>query len=88
MSWTVSDIPLCLRGIAHSSLQKRHHVRSARVGSHTVFENLAPLAEYSADILVPPCEQIPAQCGFLRGNLLVNCSSKPLYTAAAAREHW
>jgi hypothetical protein len=47
----------------HSSLQKRHQVRSARVRRHTVFDNLAPLAENSADILVPPCRQTPAQCG-------------------------
>ena len=45
---------LCLLAIAHSSMQKRHQVRSARVRRHTVFDNLAPLPEYSAHILVPP----------------------------------
>ena len=70
-----------------TSLQERHQVRSARVRRHTVFDNLAPLAEHSADILVPPCCQTPAQCGFFRSNLLVICAAKPRYTAAAAREH-
>ena len=57
--WTpvMRDLPLALslrrRGIAQSSLQKRHQVRRARVRRHTAFDNLAPLAEYSADILVP-----------------------------------
>ena len=80
-------LPLRLWGIAHSSLQKRHQVRSARVRRHAVLDNLAPLAEYSADILVPPRRQIPAQCGFFRSHLLVICAAKPRYTAAAAREH-
>jgi len=69
------------------SLQKRHQLRSARVMRHTVFDSLAPLAEHSADVLVPPCRQTPAQCGFFRGHLLVICAAKPRYTAAAAREH-
>ena len=77
--------PLCLWGIAHSSLQKRHQVLSARVRRHTVFDDLAPLAEHSADILVPPHNQTPAQCGFFRSRLLVICTAKPRYTAAAAR---
>jgi hypothetical protein len=71
----------------HSSLQKRRQVRSARVRRHTVFDNLAPLAEYSADILVPPRPQTPAQCSFFRSHLLVICAAKPRYMAAAAREH-
>ena len=70
-----------------SSLQKRHQVCSARVRQHNVFDNLAPLAEHSADILVPPHRQTPAQCGFSRSHLLVICAAKPRYTAAAAREH-
>jgi hypothetical protein len=74
-------------GIAHSSLQKRHQGRSARVRRQTVFDNLAPLAEHSADILVPPHRQTPAQRGFFRSHLLVICAAKPRYTAAAAREH-
>ena len=80
-------LPLYLWGIAHSSVQKRHLVRSARVRRNTVFDNLVPLAEHSADILVSPCLQIPAQCGFFRSHLLVICVAKPRYTAAAAREH-
>jgi hypothetical protein len=72
----------------HSLLQKRRQVRSARVRRHTVFDNLAPLADHSAGIFVPPCRQTPAQCGFFRSHLLVICSAKPRYTAAAApREH-
>ena len=55
--------------IVHSSLQKRHQVCSARVRRHTVFDNLAPLAEHFADILVPPRPQIP--CGFFRRQHLV-----------------
>ena len=47
-------------GIAHSSLQKRHKARIARVRRQAVFDNLAPLAEDSADVLVPPHQQIPA----------------------------
>jgi hypothetical protein len=69
------------------SLQERHHVRSARVRQHTVFDNLEPLAEHSADILAPPCRQTLAQCGLFRSHLLVICAAKPRYTAAAAREH-
>ena len=71
-------------GIAHSSLQKRHQVRSARVRRNTIFDNLAPLAKYSADILVKPCScrRTPAQCGFFRSHLLVICAAKPRYTAA------
>jgi len=80
-------LPLCLWGIAHSSLQKRHQVRSARVRRNTIFDNSAPLAKYSAHILVPPRRQTPAQCGFFRSHLLVICAAKPRYTAAAAREH-
>ena len=80
--------PLRLWGIAHSSLQKRHQVRSARFRRYTIFDNLAPLAEHSADILVAPRPQTPAQCGFFRSHLLVICTAKPRYTAAAAREHW
>jgi len=68
----------------HSSLQKLHQVRSARVRRHTVF-NLAPPAEHSADILVPPCRQTPAQCGFFRSRLLMICASTTRHTAAAAR---
>jgi hypothetical protein len=45
------------------------------------------LAVYSADILVPPRRQTPAQCGFFRSHLLMICAAKPRYTAAAAREH-
>ena len=52
------------QGIVHSSLQEHQQVRSARVRRHTVFHNLPPLAEHTADILVPPCHLIPAQCGF------------------------
>ena len=77
----------CARGLCHSSLQKRHKVRSARVRRHAVLDNLAPLAEHSAYILVPPGQQTPAQCGFFRSHLLVICAAKPRYTAAAAREH-
>jgi hypothetical protein len=40
---TASGIPLCLWGIAHSSLQKRHQVRSARFRRHTIINNLVPL---------------------------------------------
>jgi len=80
-------LTLCLWGIAHSSLQKRHQVRSARVRRHAVLDILAPLSEYSADILVPPSRQTPAKCGFFRSHLLVICTAKPRYTAAAAREH-
>ena len=80
-------LSLCLWGIAHSSLQKRHQVRSARVRRNTIFDNSAPLAKYSAHILVPPPRQTPAQCGFSRSHLLVICAAKPRYTAAAAREH-
>jgi hypothetical protein len=68
-------LPLRLWGIAHSSLQKRHQARSARVRRHTVFDNLVPLAEHSADTLVPPCHQTPAQCGFSRSHLLVICAA-------------
>ena len=53
-------LPPRLWGIAHSSVQKRHQVRSARLRRHTAFDNLAPLAEYSADILVPPHSQTSA----------------------------
>jgi hypothetical protein len=70
-----------------SLLQERHQVRSARVRRHTVFCNLAPHPASSADILVPPCRQTPAQSSFLRGRLLMICAAKPRYTAAAAREH-
>ena len=80
-------LPLRPWGIAHSSLQKRHQLCSARVRCHTVFDTLAPLAKHSADILVPPRRQIPAQCGFFRSHLLVICAAKLRYTAAAAREH-
>jgi hypothetical protein len=80
-------LPLYLWGIAHSPLQKRHQLRSAPVRRNTIFDNLSPLAEYSADILVPPRPQIPAQCGLFRSHLLVICAAKPRYTAAAAREH-
>ena len=80
-------LPLRLWGIAHSSLQKCHQVRSARVRRHTVFDDLAPLAEHSADILVTPRRQTRAQCGFFQSHLLVICAAKPRYTAAAAREH-
>ena len=80
-------LPLRLWDITHSSLQKRHQVRSARVRRHTVFANLALLAEYSADILVPPHYQTPTQSGFFRSHLLVVSTAKPRYTAAAAREH-
>jgi hypothetical protein len=80
-------LPLRLWGIVQSSLQKRHQVRSARVRHHPVFDNLAPLAQHSANILVPPCPETPAQCGFFRSHLLVICAAKPRYTAAAAREH-
>jgi hypothetical protein len=68
-------------------MQKRHQVRSARVRRHTVFDNLAPLAEHSADILVPPHRQTPTKCGLFRSHLLVICTAKPRYTAASAREH-
>ncbi len=57
----------------------------ARVRRHTVFDNLAQIAEHSADILVPPRDQIPTQYGFFR--ILVICAAKPRQTAAAAREH-
>ena len=80
-------LPLRRRGIAHSSLQERHQVCRARVRRHTIFHNLPPLPEYSANILVPPHRQIPTRSGFLRGHLLVICAAKPRYTAAAAREH-
>ena len=80
-------LPLCLWGIAHSSLQKRHQVRSARVRRNTIFDNLAPLAEHFADILVPPRPQILAQCGLVRSHLLVIYAAKPRYAAAAASEH-
>ena len=75
-------------GIAHSSLQKRHQARSARVRRNTILDNLAPLAEHSADIfiLVSPPRQTPAQCGLFRSHLLVICAAKPRYTAVAARE--
>jgi hypothetical protein len=69
------------------SLQERHQVRSALARRHTVFDNLAPLAEHSADILVPPCRQTPARCDFSRSHLLVICAAKPRYTVAAAHEH-
>jgi hypothetical protein len=71
----------------HSSLQKRHELRSARVRRHAAFDHIALLAEHSANILVPPRPQTPAQCGFFRSNLLVICAAKPRYTAASAREH-
>ena len=71
----------------HSLLQKRHQLHSARVRRHTVFDNIAPLAEHSADILVSARQQTPAQCGFFQSHLLVICAAKPHYTAAAAREH-
>ena len=67
--------------------QKRKQLLGARVRSHSVFDNLKPIAQYSADILVPPSQQIPDQSGFLRGHLLMICAAKPRYTAAAAREH-
>ena len=61
-------VPAAMNGVhsslqkaRHSPLQKRHQVRSARVRRHTVFDNLAPLAEHSADILVPPRRQTPAR---------------------------
>ena len=91
--WTsvMRELPLALPlrpwGIAHSLAEKRHQLRSARVRRHTVFDSLAPLAEHSADVLVPPRPQIPAQCSFFRSHLLVICAAKPRYTAAAAREH-
>ena len=53
------------------SLQKRHQLRSARVRRHAVFDHISPLAEHSADILVPPRLQTPAQCGLFRSHLLV-----------------
>jgi hypothetical protein len=86
---TASDAPSASLGHhgMHSLLQKRHQLRSARVRPHTVFDKLLPLAEHSADILVPPCPQTPAQYGFFRSHLLVICAAKPRYTAAAAREH-
>ena len=76
-------------GIMACIHRSRNATRSAmRVRRHTVFDNLAPLAEHSADILVPPCRQTAAQCGFSRSHRLVICAAKPRYTAAAAREHW
>jgi hypothetical protein len=69
------------------SLQERQKFRSARIRRYTVLNNLAPLAEHSADILVPPRPQTPAQCGFFRSNLLVICAAKARFTAAAARKH-
>jgi hypothetical protein len=76
-------VPAAMNGVhsspqkaRHSSLQKRHQVRSARVRRHTVFDNLAPLAEHSTDILVPPRPQIPAKCSFVRSHLLVICAAK------------
>ena len=75
------------RDISHSSLQERQQVCRARVRRHTVFHNLAPLPEHSADILVPPRQHIPAQSGFFRSHLLMIRAAKPRYTAAAAREH-
>ena len=56
-------LPLRGRGIAHS-LQERQQVFRARVRRHTVLYNMAPLSEYSADILVPPRHKISAQCCF------------------------
>jgi len=82
------DLPLCLRVIQHSSLQKRHQVSSARVRGHAVLDNLTLLAEHSADILVPPRPQTPDQCYFFQSHPLVICNAKPRYTAAVAREHW
>ena len=78
------SVSLC---VVHSSLQKRHQVRSARVRRHTVFDDLAPLAEHSAYILVPPRPQTPAHCGIFRSHLVVICAAKPRYTAANARVH-
>ena len=60
---------------------------SGATPSLTTSRHFPPLPQDSADILVPPCRQIPAQCGFLRGHLLMICAAKPRYTAAAAREH-
>ena len=62
-------------GIAHSSLKKHHQVCSARVRRHTVFDSLKPLAEHSADVLVQPCRQTPARCGFFRSHPLVICAA-------------
>ena len=79
--WRVRELPLSLplrrRGIAQSSLQKRHQIRRERVRRHAIFHNLAPLPEYSADIRVPPRQQITAQSGFFRSHLLVVCAAKP-----------
>jgi hypothetical protein len=91
--WTpvMRELPLALPlrpwGIAHFSLQKRHQLRRARVRRHTVFDHISPLAEHSADVLVPPRRQTPAQCGLFRSHLLVICAAKLRHTAAAAREH-
>ena len=63
---TAADTHSESSGLAHSSLQKRHQVRSARVRRHTVFDILAPHAEHSADVLVQPRPQTPAKCGFFR----------------------
>jgi hypothetical protein len=68
-------------------LEEGQQVRRARVRRHTVFDNLAPLLEHSADILVPSREAISAHSGFFRGHLLMICAANPRYTAAAAREH-
>jgi hypothetical protein len=40
-------LPLRHWGIAHSPLQKRHQVHSARLRHHAVFDNLPPLAEFT-----------------------------------------
>jgi len=69
------EIARCVLGASRIRIhrKKRHQLRSTRVRRHTVFDNLAPLAEHSADILVPSRRQTPAQCGFFRSHFLVIC---------------
>ena len=51
-------------------------------GDHTVFHNLLPLPEYSADIIVSPRRQAPAQRGFFRSHLLVILATRqPLHVS-------
>ena len=60
----LDHLPQSLTGVHSLLLQKRHQARSARVRRHTDFDNLAPLAEHSADIRVPPVVRLPPNAAF------------------------
>jgi hypothetical protein len=79
------QLPLRLRGIAHSSVEERHQVRSARFRRHTVLHNLAPLAEptqaawhkHASLSLSPGNHELPHSCALRNQKLKITQLCRP-----------